>query len=83
MDRWRKRFPEKRNEERKRYYDQFLSGNFNEGKWWSQEDDQLILNRPHLHDRVLHKILGRSVEAIQVRRSKLRKKICETLGVIL
>jgi len=77
---WRLKNPEKRNAERKRYYDQFQYGNIKAFTRWTQKEDRLVL-RSRLLDRDIHLKIGRSVKSIQVRRSKLKKKMIETFGI--
>jgi hypothetical protein len=69
---WRQRNPEKWRESKQRNYSQTVVGNFNEGRGYDQHDDLLILNSSY-SDRELHSIIGRSVQGIQVRRSRLKK----------
>jgi hypothetical protein len=65
---WRLKNPKKRNKERKRYYRK-TQNSLNSGKRWTDEDvDQIIM--PKKLDTKLAVELGRSVEAIQVRRCK-------------
>lgn len=63
---------EKRRILRQRYYEKY---NFGTGELnrYSDEDLELI-NDPKLTDREIAKILGRSVMAIQIKRSRMRKE---------
>ena len=74
--RYRKKYPERRKKERKRNY-QATAGavlNYNNRALWTGLDLAFItLN--YFSDRELHKILGRSVQAIQNQRSRLKKEI--------
>jgi len=68
---WRLKHPEERNKQRKRYYKQFQNAK-NSRKRWSPEDiDEVLFSHPC--DRDLSHEIGRSVQAIQVKRSKLWK----------
>jgi hypothetical protein len=75
---------EKRNKSRKKNYAQTQVGNFNSGKNWSRFDITIILKpegfldpngNPYETDRQLSKILGRSVQAIQEKRSRLKEEL--------
>ncbi len=79
--RWRQRNPEKWQESKQINYSQTACGNFNEGKRFDQHDDFLVLTSS-CTDRELHFIIGRSVQSIQIRRSRLKKKLVETGGVL-
>lgn len=59
---------ERRNAERKRYYDK-TSYAPNHGNRWSEEEINMVL-RHEMRDMELSKILGRSVRAIQIIRNK-------------
>lgn len=67
---WRLANPEKRYADKARYYTRMRKGATNTGRRWKGEDVELILNSP-LTDRELSRQLGRSVEAIQVKRAKV------------
>ena len=74
--RWRhkgtERVREIRRAEKKRYRDRTGSGKGRRS--WSKAEDQLILTQDHeMTDRELAPIISRSVCAIQVRRSKIKK----------
>jgi hypothetical protein len=68
---WRYRYPQKRNLERRRYYARLAQGCPNAREPWSKQDIEAILapNRPS--DRELARSLGRSVQAVHVRRSTI------------
>lgn len=68
---WRKKNPEKRNMERKRNYALSAKNNANRRQKYTTGVDTLILNSP-LMDRELHYVIGRSVQAIQIRRTRLK-----------
>ena len=70
---WRLRHTAYRNKERKKYYAQFRKGAFNEGKRWEDEDIDEIIMTEGCSDRILSTRLGRSVQAIQGKRSKVWK----------
>ncbi len=72
--RWRRRHPVAWAEQKKRYYDQFCIKCRREGLPWSKAEWNLILGRD-FSDREASILIGRSVRAIQVKRSKLRKLI--------
>ncbi len=78
--RWRKRFPEKRKEERNRYYNKTSTGNSKSFQRWSQKDDIIVMTSS-LTDPQIHSKIGRSVRAIQVRRCKIKYGLCETGGL--
>jgi hypothetical protein len=72
----------KRNRSRKENYNQTRIGNFNSGKNWSRFDIQIIMKpegfldpdgKPYETDRQLSRILGRSVQAIQEKRSRIKE----------
>ncbi len=71
---WRLRYPDRRNSQKKRYYKKTAVGAKNSRiKWTTKEIDSIIAsNKPR--DTVLAKKLGRSVEAIQVKRSKIKAR---------
>jgi hypothetical protein len=70
--RWRDRHPEVKAKERMRYYRQFQRNNRRKWKKWTEEEDRQIMARRKLPDSKLSVLLGRSVQAIQQRRSCLR-----------
>jgi len=67
---WRLTHTAKRNAGRKRYYQQYQKDNCMEGTRWSMEDIETLLFSD-MCDVSLHFLLGRSVEAIQIKRHKL------------
>lgn len=71
----RKKYPERRNRERQRNYSTTagLKKNFNWGKPWTIKELQYLFISG-LTDRELHSIIGRSVQAIQEQRYKIRKE---------
>ena len=70
---WRLKHTAYRNEERKTYYAKHrtLETTRNEGQRWSKEEITLIMDANRPSDPELAKQLGRSVQAIQVKRTKL------------
>ena len=70
--RWRLTHPAKRQEGKKRNYASSATNNANNYQHYTPREDTLILTSP-LTDRELHRVIGRSVQAIQIRRSKLKK----------
>ena len=70
---WRAKHPERRNEQRRRYYRQFQNAR-NKGKKWTKDELDMILFFGFT-DRELSRELGRSVGAIQVKRSKMFKEL--------
>ena len=70
---WRHRNKAKRNAERKRYYRKSQGAPMT-GKTWSVTDSNFILTSEG-PDSVIHTVIGCSVEAIQLKRSKLRKEV--------
>ena len=69
---WRLLHTDKRNKERKKYYDQFSLNNTQARKRWTLMEMYLITHFS-LNDREMHELLGRSVRAIQVMRCKLNE----------
>lgn len=67
---WRRENPEKWNEAKKLNYARGAADCFSKGHKWSPDEDQMIKD-PQYTDRQLNKLLGRSVQAIQVRRSRI------------
>ena len=63
------KFRKTRKEQRKRYYDKTA---WKELKSWTEEDDKSVLSHD-ITDTELSKIIGHSVRAIQIRRSRLKK----------
>lgn len=68
---WRKNHPESRAKDRRRYYAQF-QGAENTGKSWTESEDVRVLARD-VTDRELSAEIGRSVQAIQIRRGRINK----------
>ena len=71
---WRKRHSETWQNQKKRYHKQFIAGAFNGQQRYTIREDDMILNKKYL-DRVIAKKIGRTVRAIQIRRTRLRKAI--------
>ncbi|MBR9682622.1 MAG: hypothetical protein GOV02_03015 [Candidatus Aenigmarchaeota archaeon] len=71
--RWRVKHPDIWQAGKKKYYDQFHP-TINKCQLYTADEDALIITS-ELSDRDLHGCLGRSVAAIQNRRSKLRKRV--------
>jgi hypothetical protein len=69
--RWREKHPEVKAAERLRYYRQFQKNKRRKGKRWTEEEDQKITARNKRADSILSRQLGRSVQAIQQRRSSI------------
>lgn len=69
--RWRDSHPEVKAKERHRYYRQFQKNNKRKWKKWTEAEDRKIMARKK-PDSKLSATLGRSVQAIQQRRSDLR-----------
>ena len=63
------KFRKTRKEQRKRYYDKTA---WKKPKSWTEEDDKSVLSHD-ITDTELSKIIGHSVRAIQIRRSRLKK----------
>jgi len=72
---YRKKYPGKWREEKNRYYKQFSGRdiNFNHRQHWTISELKLL--NTNITDRELHQLIGRSVKAIQVKRSRTRKEI--------
>ena len=70
---WRLKNTEKRNIQRKKYYNRFSSGNWRHRKRWDLTEI-LSLSLP-FGDVYLHNVLGRSVQAIQIMRCRLAKEL--------
>jgi len=68
---WKKKNPEENAAHKKKNYASTAFDNINYKRRWCGEEDTLILNSP-LTDRELHHQMGRSVQGIQVRRSRLK-----------
>ena len=75
---WRKRHPEQRARERKRYYTKHRENpqnKTNAGQEWTLREIDCITAKDRLCDTVLGILMGRSVEAIQIARCKLKKRV--------
>lgn len=70
---WRKNNPEKWAAIKQRYYSRSIKNAHNSYQPWSNQDINIILVKEHC-DSVLSKIIGRSIKAIQVKRSNLLKE---------
>lgn len=73
---WRKRHPEKRNIERKRYYEKHRVNSVNRrnaGQEWTLFEKKRITAVDRPPDPVLARELGRSVQAIQTQRFNMRQ----------
>lgn len=68
---WRKTHPKTRNEGKKRHYAKSRVGARNKNARWNLQDETLILAEDRPIDAKLAVTLGRSVQAIQVKRTKL------------
>lgn len=73
--RWRKKHPDKRNKEKNKYYRQFEKNARNGNQDWPVGHMDAILAPDRPRDRVLSGQLGRTVLAIQIMRSKIKKEI--------
>lgn len=70
-NKWRAKYPEKRTELRKRNYGISRKTARNSKHFWSVYDLEAVV-RHDVPDRELGKRIGRSVQAIQVMRSKMK-----------
>lgn len=70
---WRLRNTAYRNKERERYYAQFRPALNSRIKWNDLDIDEILMAK--YPDRILSLRLGRSVQAIQVKRSKIWQAI--------
>ncbi len=70
---WRLKNTDKRNAERKRYYNRFPSP-YDGGRRWTFLEADLAISFEGT-DRELHVVLGRSIQAIQTKRCKLLKEV--------
>lgn len=70
---WRHTHPEGWNAQKKAYYARAKGDDVNGKRKWTQEEIDLIM-RHDISDRELTKTLGRSMQAIQVKRSKWSKR---------
>lgn len=71
--RWRDSNRDQWNEGKKRNYAQGRENASNSKESWTSDDDSAICAENRPSDRELAKQLGRSVQAIQVRRTRLLK----------
>jgi len=71
--RWRIKNPLARNVQRQRYYHKHSSGPKG-GDDWTLKDEQIILDPNRPCDVILSQNLGRSVRAIQIKRSRIKNK---------
>lgn len=71
VKKWRKAHPEKRTEQRRRYYDNTPNAGNSSKEPWTREQDRAITEPNKPTDRELAVRLGRSVRAIQVRRTRI------------
>lgn len=71
---WREKHPEVKAAERLRYYRQFQKNNKRKGLRWTEQEDKKITARNAPADSILSRQLGRSVQAIQQRRSSLNSQ---------
>ena len=62
-----------RKAQKARYYAATRKNNRRRGKYWTPSEDRMIVARCRPSDRELSAKLGRSMQAIYRRRSKLRK----------
>ena len=67
---WRNNNRDIFNEQKKRYYGKSARNAHNYRKQWTHEEDNLVLKH-EISDTELAKQIGRSVQAIQIRRSRL------------
>lgn len=67
LDKWRRT----KNAYFRRYYDKTTDAP-NRGQGWTVEEERLVLEHS-MSDHELSRLIGRSVKAIQIKRSKLRK----------
>lgn len=68
---WRYRHPAGRNKQRRRNYARSRGGE-REREAWTPQEDAAVLEHA-VADRILAGELGRSVQAIQIRRARLKK----------
>jgi hypothetical protein len=69
---WRHRHPSIRNRGKTSYYRRLAKNRINKGKRWSKKHKRLVIAHEYT-DRLLAQMLGRSVQAIQILRTKLKK----------
>ena len=68
---WRERHPKLRYCGKKKYCQRNAVNRKNSGSHWTIEEERLVLSEGRPCDRVLARELGRSIQAIQIKRSKL------------
>jgi FixJ family two-component response regulator len=73
--RWREKHPEKWAAQKRRNYERGAAARTKQRRIWTNEQDISILVKIGPEDRDLAAELGCSVQAIQARRSKLRKAL--------
>jgi hypothetical protein len=66
-----KRVRHTRKEQKERYYAKKRVGSINSGSRWTIKEIKMILEKK-LSDSELHKILKRTVQSIQIKRSRLK-----------
>ncbi len=71
--RWRKKHPSTWQATKQRYYKQFEAKAHNKHQRYTTKEDNIIVKKRYL-DRIIANKLGRSVKAIQIRRTRLRRK---------
>ena len=67
----RKTWRQTRSAQKRRYYQRSQNNNRRKGKRWTEVEDARIAAKDRPPDRKLSRALGRSVQAIQQRRSSL------------
>ncbi len=77
--RWRKKHPQKWRAKKKRYY---ASGDYgkNGGDAWNNEDKAHIIATDRPSDRVLSLALGRTINAVQIKRREALRSLGATIG---
>ena len=71
---WRKNHNETWQAGKARYYKQFEDGAYNSRQRYTTQEDDMIINKKYI-DRVIAKKIKRTVKAIQIRRTRLKKEI--------
>lgn len=61
------------NEQKTRYYRKTANA-INHGKAWTSDEDKIVAEHKFT-DRQISDMIGRSMEAIQIRRSRLKKMV--------
>jgi len=69
---WRKKYPYKWRAMKQRYYEQFAAGAYNRYSEWTLREIELVLNKV-FPDRVIAEKIGRTVKAIQMKRTRLQE----------